>query len=70
MVKIKDKQLKKLLSAKDYLDRKVEELTKDRKNDRSWGAKATLLRVKKQKLRLKEEISRLADKFSRLTKIK
>jgi len=70
MVKIKDKQLKKLLSAKDYLDRKVAELTKDRKNDRSWDSKATLLRLKKQKLRLKEEISRLADKFSQITKIK
>jgi len=70
MVKIKDKQLKKLLSAKDYLDRKVKELTKDRKKDRSWDAKATLVRLKKQKLRLKEEISRLADKFSQLTKTK
>jgi uncharacterized protein YdcH (DUF465 family) len=67
MVKIKDKQLKKLLSAKDYLDRKVEELTKDRKKDRSWDAKATLVRLKKQKLRLKTEISRLANKFSKLT---
>ena len=70
MVKIKDKKLKKLISAKEYLDRKVGELTKDRKTDRSWDAKVTLVRLKKQKLRLKEEISRLADKFSRLTKIK
>jgi len=70
MVKIKDKKLKKLILTKDYLDRKVEELTKDRKKDRSWDAKATLVRLKKQKLRLKEEISRLADKFSRLTKAK
>ena len=70
MVKIKDKKLKKLILTKDYLDRKVEELTKDRKKDRSWDAKATLVRLKKQKLRLKEEISKLADKFSRLTKTK
>jgi uncharacterized protein YdcH (DUF465 family) len=70
MVKIKDKKLKKLILTKDYLDRKVEELTKDRKKDRSWDAKATLVRLKKQKLRLKEEISRLADKFSQLTKTK
>jgi uncharacterized protein YdcH (DUF465 family) len=70
MVKIKDKKLKKLISAKEYLDRKVEELTKDRKKDRSWDAKATLLRLKKQKLRLKEEISKLADKFGQLTRLK
>ena len=70
MVKIKDKKLKKLILTKDYLDRKVEELTKDRKKDRSWDAKATLVRLKKQKLRLKEEISRLADKFGQLTKAK
>tara|TARA_X000001388_G_C2177219_1_gene102135 strand:- start:324 stop:536 length:213 start_codon:yes stop_codon:yes gene_type:complete len=70
MAKIKDKKLKKLISAKEYLDRKVSELTKDRKSDRSWDAKATLVRLKKQKLRLKEEISRLADKFAKLTKVK
>ena len=70
MVKIKDKKLKKLILTKDYLDRKVEELTKDRKKDRSWDAKATLVRLKKQKFRLKEEIARLADKFGQLTKTK
>jgi len=70
MAKIKDKKLKKLISAKEYLDRKVSELTKDRKSDRSWDAKATLVRLKKQKLRLKEEISRLADKFAKLTRVK
>jgi len=70
MVKIKDKKLKQLVLAKEYLDRKVSELTKDRKSDRSWDAKATLVRLKKQKLRLKEEISRLADKFAKLTKVK
>lgn len=70
MAKIKDKKLKKLISAKEYLDRKVSQLTKDRKTDRSWDAKATLVRLKKQKLKLKEEISRLADKFAKLTKVK
>ena len=70
MVKIKDKKLKKLVLAKEYLDRKVSELTKDRKTDRSWDAKATLVRLKKQKLKIKEEISRLADKFAKLTKVK
>lgn len=70
MAKIKDKKLKKLILAKEYLDRKVSQLTKDRKTDRSWDAKATLVRLKKQKLKLKEEISRLADKFAKLTKVK
>ena len=70
MAKIKDKKLKKLISAKEYLDRKVSQLTKDRKTDRSWDAKATLVRLKKQKLKIKEEISRLADKFAKLTKVK
>lgn len=70
MAKIKDKKLKKLISAKEYLDRKVSELTKDRKTDRSWDAKATLVRLKKQKLRLKEEITRLANKLGSLTKLK
>ena len=67
MVKGKDKNLKKLNSAKGYLGRKVAELTKDRKKDRSWYAKATLIRLKKQKLLLKAQISLLADKFSKLT---
>ena len=67
MVKVKNKKLKKLLYEKNWLDKKVAELTKDRKKDRSWDAKATLLRLKKQKLRIKEEISKLADKLSKLT---
>ena len=70
MVKVKNKKLKKLLYEKNWLDKKVAELTKDRKNDRSWDAKATLLRLKKQKLRLKEEITRLANKLGSLTKLK
>ena len=70
MVKLKDKKYKKLLETKKYLDKKVSELTKDRKKDRSWDAKATLLRLKKQKLRLKEEITRLANKLGSLTKLK
>ena len=49
MVKVKNKKLKKLLYEKNWLDKKVAELTKDRKKDRSWDAKATLLRLKKQK---------------------
>ena len=49
MVKVKNKKLKKLLYEKNWLDKKVAELTKDRKKDRSWDAKATLVRLKKQK---------------------
>ena len=41
MVKVKNKKLKKLLYEKNWLDKKVAELTKDRKKDRSWDAKAT-----------------------------
>jgi len=67
MVKNKDKKFKKLMASKDYLDKKVAELTKDRKKDRSWDAKAVLLRLKKQKLKIKEELKQIADKFASLT---
>lgn len=70
MAKNKDKKYKKLLETKKYLDSKVAELTKDRKKDRSWDMKATLVRLKKQKLRIKEEIARITDKFNKLTKLK
>ena len=70
MAKNKDKKYKKLLETKKYLDNKVAELTKDRKKDRSWDMKATLVRLKKQKLKIKEEIARITDKFNKLTKLK
>ncbi len=70
MVKVKDKRYKKLLETKKYLDKKVSELTKDRKKDRSWDAKATLVRLKKQKLRIKEELSKISTKLRSLTKVK
>ena len=70
MAKNKDKKYKKLLEAKKYLDSKVAELTKDRKKDRSCDMKATLVRLKKQKLKIKEEIARITDKFNKLTKLK
>ena len=70
MAKNKDKKYKKLHEEKKYLDSKVAELTKDRKKDRSWDMKATLVRLKKQKLKIKEEIARITDKFNKLTKLK
>ena len=70
MVKSKDKKLKKLIYEKEYLDKKVRQMTRDRRSDRSWDAKAILLRLKKQKLKIKEEIARVSEKFLELTKLK
>ena len=70
MVKIKDKKLKKLVYEKEYLDKKVRQMTKDRRSDRSWDAKAILLKLKKKKLKIKEEIARASEKFIKLTKLK
>ena len=70
MVKSKDKKLKKLVYEKEYLDKKVKQMTRDRRSDRSWDAKAILLRLKKQKLKIKEEIARASEKFIKLTKLK
>jgi len=70
MVKSKDKKLKKLVYEKEYLDKKVKQMTRDRRSDRSWDAKAILLRLKKQKLKIKEEIARVSEKFLELTKLK
>ena len=54
----KDKKLKKLQDHHDYLNRKVEELTKDRKKDRSDESKQLLMRLKKTKLAMKDAIAR------------
>ena len=70
MVKSKDKKLKKLVYEIEYRDKKVRQMTKDRRSDRSWDAKAILLRLKKQKLKIKEEIARASEKFIKLTKLK
>ena len=43
----KDKKIKKLKDHHEYLNRKVEELTKDRKKDRSSESKSILMRLKK-----------------------
>ena len=64
MVKNKDKKLKKLIKEKEYLDRKVAEVEKDRGWDRSWDAKAILLRLKKQKLVIKEAINKAVSSFT------
>ena len=56
MVKIKDKKIKKLQVHHDYLNRKVDQLTKDRKKDRSSESKTVLMTLKKTKLAIKDEI--------------
>ena len=58
MVKIKDKKIKKLQDHHDYLNKKVAELTEDRKSDRSSESKTILMRLKKTKLALKDAIAR------------
>tara|TARA_Y100000992_G_C20993796_1_gene363223 strand:+ start:93 stop:299 length:207 start_codon:yes stop_codon:yes gene_type:complete len=67
MVKVKDKKLKKLQDHHDYLNRKVDELTKDRKKDRSSESKEILMRLKKTKLAIKDAISRAKESLG-LTK--
>ena len=54
----KNKQLKKLQDLHDYLNRKVAELTEDRKKDRSDESKQLLMRLKKTKLALKDAIAK------------
>ena len=58
MVKKKSKKLKKLEEEHQYLDKKVKELTEDRKKDRSSESKNVLQRLKKTKLALKDAIAR------------
>ena len=58
MVKKKSKALKKLEDHHKYLDRKVKELTEDRKRDRSSESKTVLQRLKKTKLALKDAIAK------------
>ena len=58
MVKKKSKKLKRLEEEHQYLDKKVKELTEDRKKDRSSESKTVLQRLKKTKLALKDAIAR------------
>ena len=56
MIKIRDKKIKKLQVHHDYLNRKVDQLTKDRKKDRSSESKTVLMTLKKTKLAIKDAI--------------
>ena len=58
MAKKKSKALKKLEDHHKYLDRKVKELTEDRKRDRSSESKTILQRLKKTKLAIKDAIAK------------
>ena len=53
----KDKKLKKLKDHHAYLNKKVAELTEDRKKDRSDESKHLLMRLKKTKLAIKDAIA-------------
>ena len=63
MVKIKDKKIKKHQDHHDYLNKKVAELTKDRKKDRSSESKEILMRLKKTKLAIKDAIASAKSKL-------
>jgi uncharacterized protein YdcH (DUF465 family) len=52
-----NKKVKKLQDHHDYLKRKVDELTEDRKKDRSSESKVLLMRLKKTKLAMKDALA-------------
>ena len=54
----KSKKLKKLEDHHRYLNKKVAQLTEDRKTDRSSESKTILMRLKKTKLALKDALAR------------
>ena len=54
----KSKRIKKLEDNHAYLNRKVKELTEERKYDRSAESKSLLMRLKKTKLALKDAIAK------------
>ena len=56
MTRVKDKKLKKLQAHHTYLNTKVDQLTKDRKKDRSSESKTVLMTLKKTKLAIKDAI--------------
>jgi len=60
----KNKKIKKLKDHHEYLNRKVGELTEDRKKDRSSESKALLMRLKKTKLAIKDSIARAKAKLT------
>ena len=53
----KNKNLRKLQVHHTYLNKKVTELTKDRKKDRSSESKTVLMTLKKTKLAIKDAIA-------------
>ena len=59
----KNKKLKKLMDHHAYLNKKVDELTEDRKKDRSDESKTLLMRLKKTKLAIKDSIARARAKL-------
>ncbi len=61
----KNKKLKKLIDHHSYLNKKVAELTEDRKKDRSDESKAILMRLKKTKLVIKDSIARAKAKLTK-----
>ena len=61
----KNKKLKKLHDHHRYLSKKVEELTEERKVDRSSESKALLMRLKKTKLAIKDSIARAKAKLTK-----
>ena len=54
----KNKKLKKLYDHHKYLSKKVEQLTEERKVDRSSESKALLMRLKKTKLAMNDAIEK------------
>tara|TARA_R100001015_G_C4426401_1_gene25148 strand:- start:256 stop:468 length:213 start_codon:yes stop_codon:yes gene_type:complete len=59
----KNKKLKKLVDHHTYLNKKVAELTEDRKKDRSDESKQILMRLKKTKLAMKDAIAKAKAKL-------
>ena len=58
LIKRRSKKLKKLEEEHAYLDKKVTQLTKDRRKDRSTESKDILSRLKRTKLMIKDAIVR------------
>lgn len=54
----RNKKLKKLMDNHTYLNKKVEELSEERKFDRSSESKTLLMRLKKTKLAMKDAIEK------------
>ena len=61
----KNKKLKKLMDHHAYLNKKVAELTEDRRKDRSNESKTLLMRLKKTKLAIKDSIARAKAKLTK-----